>query len=1204
MHLHGAAALGVALATLVSANPFTLPTGFHRFAVRSKNITWGPCETGNSTNRQCGRFEVPLDYHNATAGKASLAVARYLATKQPKLGTLFLNPGGPGGSGVDLILGAAAELIASYGDGQYDLVSWDPRGVGLTHPRADCFATGIEESTFWEGTIPHGGLEAKGNFTDKADLDAFYAQVPEVDKLLVELGQKCLQYSPDTFQYVGTAAAVRDMVALHDYLEGPDKPVNYWVFPDRVGRVAIDGVVDPVYWANNPPHEFWGISTESADEALTGFVQACAAAGPGNCAIASQNSTADSLRAEIRELIDLAYDYKKAVGPSAQFGSAAIRNGLFGGMYSPKEWPHLASQILNISQFLMNDTGPNNNSPDTKRSPDLPMLRRHPIFPVTRRQNPSNNSDPAPDYALQAVTCADAADPGNVTTKMVFDEMVKVTREVSPMFERYAGPWNTQLSNPILVIGNEADPITPFRSAKSVTDALGNSAILIEQDDYGHASVAMHSDCTFAALQNYFLNNTLPTANKFCGTNQVLFPGPGITKSSLAALNSGNLAASGSSSGSTNLESELDQARKRANQLFIVSIALASAAGLLLLSLITSCLLGRKRRKTSACGHAVHFPHDAHDEQGHPESTVSRPGPPSLSTGNVTHDQARRHLQSVRMRLSHTIKDYLAACQLIDETYSATPHSPNAPPVELEQTLLAVNEELSAFSLNEAGLQKSQNILRDIQNRSKMIAPIYSLPSEILARIFSEAACYCTREIELETVFPILSPVAIASVCRQWRKVAVNQRSLWTHIDLMASSRDYDYGYYTPETWIRRSQGAPLYIHIRKHLSFYEIDWDEDDGSSDNDERHPTQTVRKILKFLSPLMPQVCSLNLDFPWPLEYVFNVLLSCWLSHGTIGRAKSLQVQSSAEYSALNIDLPEDCHIFLESLEVLSLYNVLPHWPRLTLSNLVDLQFKLGSIDFGMTQVELAAILASCPKLQYFAIDYITIERTYEQEINPIILNELSVLDIGGSNSIGMANGVLAIIIPGSNTLSIGLPLFECFLPSEHRIKDEINSFLNRYNVRTLHLYGSPGMPSFATYLGPLPRVQTLVFHHCYLSDNVKVYKRTSTNPEIYINFHPVNPKILLWPQLQNLYLHACFLEKIHLHDLVLPHSVRTLFMWDCCELPRSHGRVRIESPVAQEYVRFLSQVVPKVLYFQDGCSTWPSLSRPIDFVEEID
>lgn len=95
-------------------------------------------------------------------------------------------------------------------------------------PRAECFKTGTEEHAFWEGTIPDAGLEARGNFTDQRDLDEFYEQVDEVDVLLEELGQRCITYSPDTFQYIGTAAAVRDMVYMHDILEGKEKPIDYW----------------------------------------------------------------------------------------------------------------------------------------------------------------------------------------------------------------------------------------------------------------------------------------------------------------------------------------------------------------------------------------------------------------------------------------------------------------------------------------------------------------------------------------------------------------------------------------------------------------------------------------------------------------------------------------------------------------------------------------------------------------------------------------------------------------------------------------------------------------------------------------------------------------------------------------------------------------------------------------------------------------
>ncbi|KAG8717822.1 hypothetical protein FRC08_006551 [Ceratobasidium sp. 394] len=283
--------LGASLATFVSStDPFALPLGFHQHAERAQGIDWQPC--ADNVSRECGRFEVPLDYQNATAGKASLAVARLRATRQPKMGTLFVNPGGPGLSGVNMILYRAEEIMETAG-GRYDIVGWDPRGIGLSHPRVGCFQTGEQESDFWKNTIPFAGIEAKGNFTDPRDLSAFYDQVPQVDILLKKIGEQCIATSPDTYQYIGSAAAVRDMLALNDYLEGPNKTVDFWglsygtiigvyfvnMFPDRVGRVVLDGVVDPEIWANRPAHELWNRTINSVDAAFDGFVAACAAAG-------------------------------------------------------------------------------------------------------------------------------------------------------------------------------------------------------------------------------------------------------------------------------------------------------------------------------------------------------------------------------------------------------------------------------------------------------------------------------------------------------------------------------------------------------------------------------------------------------------------------------------------------------------------------------------------------------------------------------------------------------------------------------------------------------------------------------------------------------------------------------------------------------------------------------------------------------------
>ncbi|CAE7071985.1 unnamed protein product, partial [Rhizoctonia solani] len=267
--------------TAIQASVIPLPNGYHRYAARNNNnLQWEDCSIEGFPGRECTRFEVPLDWHNEAAGKASLAVIRYPATKQPKRGTLFMNPGGPGGSGLTTVQGPDGDIILQSAGGNYDLVSWDPRGVGKTIPRTACFGSIEEEVAFWNESFIVPGPEVRGDFTSQTVLDDFYAQVNTSDNLLRRIGEQCLAYSPDVFQYVGTAATVRDMVAMHDALEDPDEPINFWgmsygtvvgmyfinMFPERAGHVVLDGVVDPRSWANRPAHEWLENALESTED--------------------------------------------------------------------------------------------------------------------------------------------------------------------------------------------------------------------------------------------------------------------------------------------------------------------------------------------------------------------------------------------------------------------------------------------------------------------------------------------------------------------------------------------------------------------------------------------------------------------------------------------------------------------------------------------------------------------------------------------------------------------------------------------------------------------------------------------------------------------------------------------------------------------------------------------------------------------------
>ncbi|KAF8747806.1 TAP-like protein [Rhizoctonia solani] len=541
----------------IQAAAIPIASGSHWYTGRNNNLEWKDCSRSNRPGRECTRVEVPLDWHDDAAGKASLFVARYPATNQPKLGTVFINPGGQ-----------VSDYVMRY----LRLLSTQKSG----YSGADAVLGGGD--IFMQQT--GGFYDIVRNFTSQNDLDDFYAQVGQVDDYLQRFGKQCLATNADALKHVGTAATVRDMVAIHDILEGPDKPVNFWglsygtvlgiyfvnMFPNRVGRVVLDAVVDPKDWANRPAHKLStvvGNAVLATDETFDGFAKECVKAGAPRCAIAGQNATVASIRQWTYGLINAAYDYRRKIGPLSVLTSSTIRAILFVRLYDPQDWGNMAQDMLNLKTAL--DDPNHTNLTETVLKWVGTVAGNAAGFQdikIEPRQEPdSNQTTPIVNYAFDAISCSDAQDSDDTTTKEVFDYVVNVTRHVSPMFgpvgiprlsrvrchrwpvraaERYAGPWNKKLSNPILTIGNEADPATPYINAKNVADALGSSAVFLKRAGYGHSSLSMSSNCRFqlflylcrsltssdstiSILQRYFVHNELPEQGKFCETSTQLF---------------------------------------------------------------------------------------------------------------------------------------------------------------------------------------------------------------------------------------------------------------------------------------------------------------------------------------------------------------------------------------------------------------------------------------------------------------------------------------------------------------------------------------------------------------------------------------------------------------------------------------------------------------------------------------------------------
>ncbi|KAI5892383.1 alpha/beta-hydrolase [Schizophyllum commune H4-8] len=515
----------------------------------NSTIEWSSCADLNpaygnfNDSLRCGYYDVPLDWADESVGTARLAVVRYPAADKEKKGTIFFNPGGPGQSGLDFVIGGAESILLPLVGTGYDLVAWDPRGTGFTTPSdVRCFDSAEEQAAYGNGSLLQNfPVDPTNALLDAADVAEFYSRMNETDALYKGFGKQCVERRGDVLKYLGTAAAVRDMVALADYLEPERKEINYYgisygtvigatfvnMFPDRVGRVVIDGVVDAQLYSASPGYETISASVESRDAALLGFAKECAKAGTRCSFRLNATDTGDDILDRIYGMMKTINDLTKAGSlPDEVPNYTDIIKFIFNSLYTPNTWSTLADQLTAIYELL--------NGGDTTS-----VSRR-----FIKRQDTQDL--PTSDSTL-VISCGDSVDAGNTTIENTWDEILFVTRNISPLFgplfnaqgtscyawpvravERYSGPWNNKLSNKILVIGNQADPVTPFRNAKQVADQLGESAVLIEQSGYGHGSIAEYSNCTMSILQSYFESGKTPENDRmYCFVNEdnlILFP--------------------------------------------------------------------------------------------------------------------------------------------------------------------------------------------------------------------------------------------------------------------------------------------------------------------------------------------------------------------------------------------------------------------------------------------------------------------------------------------------------------------------------------------------------------------------------------------------------------------------------------------------------------------------------------------------------
>ncbi|KAH8102225.1 TAP-like protein-domain-containing protein [Cristinia sonorae] len=495
-------------------------------------VNISPCpDQDDLPGSKCGYIVVPKDYNDPSAGVAKIAVGILPALTSTSKGSVFFNPGGPGGAAKQRITKRGDSLRAYVGD-DYDIVAFDPRGIGETLPATKCFFDFFSYGDFKRNTVLERSYEFASNFTPEELRSTILLQQRETHALLETVFETCRVTMGEELKYMGTTTVVRDIDFMTKALDGPDALINYYggsygsvlgqylvnMLPDRVGRVAIDGIVDAKLWADKPPYQWYSQWLVETDNAYGQFYTGCSESGPIHCPLAEyQGEDPAKIRTRVESFIDSLY-YQPIPAPFAKIPriltSGRAKWAIQFALLVPSWWPKLSVSLTSAM---------NGDPADLLNNSDFYLYR---------------------DLERNSVTCNDVPKFAPPSAEEVTDELLNVYQNVSRFVfsvvtsepdsgcqywpvtppERFTGPWNNTLRNPMLILSSTADPVTPMASALKVQARLGDSARLLLQDGPGHATSSLPSLCTSRYARAYFTNGTLPPKDARCKPDFTPFP--------------------------------------------------------------------------------------------------------------------------------------------------------------------------------------------------------------------------------------------------------------------------------------------------------------------------------------------------------------------------------------------------------------------------------------------------------------------------------------------------------------------------------------------------------------------------------------------------------------------------------------------------------------------------------------------------------
>lgn len=477
--------------------------------VPTPELVWGSC--GDEHAGECATVELPLDYDEPDGKKISVALRKVSARDQSKrIGSLFVNPGGPGGSAKDMVRRLANSLSGEVRD-RFDVIGMDPRGTNDSE-RIRCFPD----------------LETQGKVLELVSM-GFPVTPQEEEKFksgAKGLAKWCSGYGREMASASSTAQVARDMDVLRRAVG--DEKLTYLgfsygtylgqvyanMFPDRVRAVAIDGVINPFDWVGTERSAWIPLSARldsggGAWRALKTLLEACGKSGrcPLKDPVADFERVAQRLKEKPLILnedgIEFTITYQVFI------------RGVLGQLYSSAQVALIPDLIAYVDELMKPGV------PADLRLKAAAGYQKLISAPLDDEQGKFNERYPNALEVPSVVQCSDSRNPKDINawSKIALTEDFR-----APYFGRnwlwasaacssewtafdedaYQGPFNRKTSAPIMVVGNEYDPATNMTKAREVSQLLPYSRLVIS-NNWGHTAY-LSSICARNTVDSYLLD--------------------------------------------------------------------------------------------------------------------------------------------------------------------------------------------------------------------------------------------------------------------------------------------------------------------------------------------------------------------------------------------------------------------------------------------------------------------------------------------------------------------------------------------------------------------------------------------------------------------------------------------------------------------------------------------------------------------------